>query len=470
MKKSDVQNVVCEYLNAFSPLPANDPLGCAYLEIEIIDSLGIIEMVLNFEDKFGVQFSARHLQSPEFRTVGGVCDIIWRLMQESQSSTTKNEINSTSPEKNMRVVDDLVILPTNSGNFILYNPHTRTTLGVDIEGIRCLSNHFFAPKDSAVNIWDIDHFGNSDGLLANPNCFLSVEKWPQARQINRKQFQDICEQRYFFVTDIVEYNRHLQRRLNLHQQLGQVLHIDTRKDPKKWWLEQKFTSDLSAVKNNLYGAIQQNYLNSYIPKKFSTGDIVYDLGCGIGLYAEQIAATGAKVHGIDPNQEYISIAQRRGESTAEFSVAPIGSAGALNHLADASADYVFLCDMLLFYFVPPSVENHANMEVLLADIKRILKPSGKIICFEPHYNYWLQPWLGSSTRPYTLISEYMNRSYRVTPTISEFVQKFSRAGFVVSWMDELLPDPAYNNVDERGFNFASEFPLWHLFELQRMKE
>ena len=32
-------------------------------------------------------------------------------------------------------------------------------------------------------------------------------------------------------------------------------------------------------------------------------------------------------------------------------------------------------------------------------------------------------------------------------------------------MEELTPDPTFEIVDKRGYNFAKQFPLWHLFEL-----
>ena len=62
-------------------LPANDEevLECAYLDTGIIDSLGIINMVSEFESKLAIRFSAEDMQSYEFQTIGGLISLIDRL-------------------------------------------------------------------------------------------------------------------------------------------------------------------------------------------------------------------------------------------------------------------------------------------------------------------------------------------------------------------------------------------------------
>ena len=48
---------------------------------------------------------------------------------------------------------------------------------------------------------------------------------------------------------------------------------------------------------------------------------------------------------------------------------------------------------------------------------------------------------------------------------NQLIQSYSKGGFQVTWMEELTPDPTFEIVDKRGYNFAKQFPLWHLFEL-----
>ncbi len=50
-----------------------------YLDLGHIDSFGLMRFVAELEDHFGVVFEPEHLQSQEFRTVGGVCHLIASL-------------------------------------------------------------------------------------------------------------------------------------------------------------------------------------------------------------------------------------------------------------------------------------------------------------------------------------------------------------------------------------------------------
>ena len=69
----------------------------------------------------------------------------------------------------------------------------------------------------------------------------------------------------------------------------------------------------------------------------------------------------------------------------------------------------------------------------------------------------------------TIMNEYLHKNYGVTPIISKLIQAYICGGFAVTWMDELVPDPEFQKVDPRAYHFANEFPLWHIFELQKCK-
>lgn len=56
-----------------------EQLSYHYLDEGIVDSMGIVEMVMAFEKGFGIHFSSSDMQSWEFRTVGGLIDLIERL-------------------------------------------------------------------------------------------------------------------------------------------------------------------------------------------------------------------------------------------------------------------------------------------------------------------------------------------------------------------------------------------------------
>ena len=64
-------------------------LLCAYLEEKLIDSMGIVEMITEFEEQWGIYFEPRHMQSAEFRTIGGLIGLIENLIQEPFHSTSR---------------------------------------------------------------------------------------------------------------------------------------------------------------------------------------------------------------------------------------------------------------------------------------------------------------------------------------------------------------------------------------------
>lgn len=67
---------------------------------------------------------------------------------------------------------------------------------------------------------------------------------------------------------------------------------------------------------------------------------------------------------------------------------------------------------------------------------------------------------------FTVLTEYNNSFFSVTPTLSKLIQTYRKGGFSVHWMEELFPDKSFEKIDPRAFHFASKFPLWHMFELK----
>jgi acyl carrier protein len=85
---SDVRRAVFAFLRAKGPIPGSteaEQLAYPYLEQGLLDSLGVVEMVTEFEGTFGIQFTLDDLQGLEFRTVGGLIGIIERLRTEQQA-------------------------------------------------------------------------------------------------------------------------------------------------------------------------------------------------------------------------------------------------------------------------------------------------------------------------------------------------------------------------------------------------
>jgi len=313
-------------------------------------------------------------------------------------------------------------------------------------------------------------------LLADPTRYKrKKEDWSSKKSVKIQELIQQFYKHFLIIDNETEYLKRFQNKTslldvehfgNFHQQLGQHLMLSKRENSSKWWVKQKFNEDFTSLKNNLYNAIQGNFLKTYFDQKFHSGDKVVDLGCGVGFYSNMIAKCGASVLGIDPNEDYVEIAKKNADKGTRFEVLDIGVKGKLDTIPTASADYVFMSDALLFYFVPITENLKPDIQILFKDIRRILKPDGLFVNLEPHYIFWLLPWLGHEDKPYTILTEYIHKTFGVTPTISQLIQSYSRGGFEVTWMEELTPDRSFESVDKRGYNFACQFPLWHIFELK----
>jgi SAM-dependent methyltransferase len=383
----------------------------------------------------------------------------------------------------LRVPADVIIQLQAPDCWVIYNVFSRTCLGADHSVLELLGEigtldypELAAKYKGPFRVWEINYFSNYEGLLADPTRLLrDVAAWPPAEDLDLDNVISRLKQRFLVIDDENSYRERFAPKTllvdtdhfgNFHQQLGQELMVVHRELARDWWLRQKFSEDLSEVRDNLYGAVQASYLESYFGRRFRPGSSVVDLGCGIGFYSNMMAQAGATVLGVDPDEKYIDIARQRAVTGTRFEVLDVGQEGALDTIPAASADFVFMSDALLFYFVPERPTQVADIKVLLADVRRILKPSGIFISVEPHYIFWLLPWLGEVAHPFTVLTEYKNKTFGVTPTISALVQAFTAGGFAVIWMDEIGPKDAFKNTDPRAYHFAKEFPVWQIFELK----
>lgn len=373
----------------------------------------------------------------------------------------------------LRVPGDVIVLPAQHGRWIVANVFARTAVATTTTGLEVLRAAERAPAeatDAVIPVWAVERFAQGHGLLADPTWFIRDEEpWPDEERMLRRHFVDLCRKKFLLIDDDQAYRARFARKTSLldrehfgslHQQLGYELLVRRRVKPEEWWVQQKF--DGSQLRNNLYGAVQGFNLAKYFAG-IQRGTTVLDVGCGTGFYAEQMAAAGARVIGVDPNADHIAAAKAR-SSGVEYHVARLGDPDGLDDIAPGSIDLAFMCDALLLYFVPPDDTRAPSIDALLTDIRRVLKPNGVFTVVEPHYAFFMRPWLGDRDRPFTIISEYRNRSFGITGTFGELLAAAERHEFAVSRFEEWLPDPAFEAVDARAYHFAREFPIWHLWE------
>ncbi|MBU4305396.1 MAG: class I SAM-dependent methyltransferase [Candidatus Omnitrophica bacterium] len=107
-------------------------------------------------------------------------------------------------------------------------------------------------------------------------------------------------------------------------------------------------------------------------------DIILDIGCGVGTFAYHCAKKGARTYGIDYSRQSIKVAAELAErfATAERSSFVVGSALSLP-FAEAFFDKIVCVDFIEHI-------THAEKDVLLKEIYRVLKPNGKGIIFTPN--------------------------------------------------------------------------------------
>jgi len=359
------------------------------------------------------------------------------------------------------------------------NVATRTCLGVRPEAFDVIaaSGDLDGFVGRTFAIWRIWRFSHVDGLLADPSRFRrDSASWGEPESVDAAKLRILLIEQCILVDDLAAYRARFapkrslldrQRFGNYHQQLGQHLMAYARLDPSAWWLSQKFTPDLGAIrKDTLYGAVQDRFLDEWLPTRIGPGTEVLDLGCGAGLISRKMSALGARVLGVDPNAEYIRLATERALGDERFEVRHPGQPGALDDLPTASFDLIYMSDALLFYLVPYEVDKPLEVESLIADMQRLLKPGGQVLSLEPHPVFYLLPWLGDAERPFTVMTEYWTSQWRINPPLGRLAKPFLDAGFVISGLEELRADPTDPHVDPRARRFAAEFPVWLLLEMR----
>jgi len=178
---------------------------------------------------------------------------------------------------------------------------------------------------------------------------------------------------------------------------------------------------------------------------------------------------GAQVLGIDPNKKYIEFAKKNKENNIDFKISEIGKNGDLDWIDSNSVDFMFMSDALLFYFVSPDPSEKPILEELFSSINRILKPGGRFFSMEPHGNFFLKPWMGENDKPFTIMTEYKNKNFRIVPNISEIFQAFIKGNFSIRDYKEIYVNEEFEKIEKRAANFAKEFPLWWFFELEPIK-
>jgi 2-polyprenyl-3-methyl-5-hydroxy-6-metoxy-1,4-benzoquinol methylase len=381
-----------------------------------------------------------------------------------------NKSSIKNVKKIVEFVSDVVLIPHNGG-VISSNHRVRRHIWIN-NGLLSSLLGIDSPDKKAINM---TRFTNIDGLLSDPTGLDSSSE-------DIVVFEHIDEaikflQLHWIVkSEESKYLEFLNKKSNIldnkhmgtfHQQLGEELIIKNRLDPESWWYQQKFNVDTGLVKDNLYKYIQENFIEDYFNGLKLNGKVVLDFGCGSGIVARKFLNLGAsKVIGIDPDVEHLNKASEL--SPPEFVPIHIdlNSSNYLNIFDNLKFDIVWMSDVFHFYFYSPDANTpKVTAKDLLCKMCEKMESGNKCIIMQPHGVFWLAPWLGNENLPFTVISEYSNKLYSVVPSLSEMTKAISSSGFVINNIYEPKPDK-HDGVSKES-SFASEFPLWWVFECEK---
>jgi 2-polyprenyl-6-hydroxyphenyl methylase/3-demethylubiquinone-9 3-methyltransferase len=132
-----------------------------------------------------------------------------------------------------------------------------------------------------------------------------------------------------------------------------------------WWDE---TSPL----NVLHGSITPGrfaYFRDVLTRRLRAGPaglLALDIGCGGGFLAEEFAALGCRVTGVDPSAASISVARAHAAARGLLIDYRVGSGEDLP-VPDAAFDLACCCDVL---------EHVSDLDRVISETARVLKPGG----------------------------------------------------------------------------------------------
>lgn len=132
-----------------------------------------------------------------------------------------------------------------------------------------------------------------------------------------------------------------------------------------WWSEHGFAALLRHINNPW----RVGYFKRLLAQRLNMdpgGKRVLDIGCGGGLLAEEFAAMGCSVTGLDPSSKSVEVAR---EHAAQGGLAIDYRCGTGENLPfdDASFDIVCCCDVL---------EHIREWRLAVGEAARVLKPGG----------------------------------------------------------------------------------------------
>lgn len=85
--KNKIESFVVKYIEKKSKLPQDCDLSALkYIDDGYIDSMGLLKFVIELEKNFDIQISEEDMLSPDFRTFGGLVNMVENKILQGQKS------------------------------------------------------------------------------------------------------------------------------------------------------------------------------------------------------------------------------------------------------------------------------------------------------------------------------------------------------------------------------------------------
>jgi 2-polyprenyl-6-hydroxyphenyl methylase/3-demethylubiquinone-9 3-methyltransferase len=123
---------------------------------------------------------------------------------------------------------------------------------------------------------------------------------------------------------------------------------------------------------------------AFVRRHVSAGDRVLDVGCGEGMFAGELAATGARVTGIDVAREPL---RRAAERHPGLDLRLVSAEPPSWSLSDGAFDVVWAGEVL---------EHVADTAGFLSEVRRVLRSGGTLVLSTPDHGPLVRLVLGVS--------------------------------------------------------------------------
>lgn len=169
---------------------------------------------------------------------------------------------------------------------------------------------------------------------------------------------------------------------------------------------------------------------------------VVDLGCGEGRFSRMMAERGAKVTGLDLNERFIDFARANQFDDEEYVVGDMENlSGSPDQSFDMAVSYITLVDVPDFRRAVEDayrVLRHEGLFVVCNLQPMITAGNGWIKHVNEKLHFKLDDYFDESVRVVRISGYEIHNFHR---TLSNYVNSFVKAGFVVEGLKEPMPSP-----------------------------